>query len=438
MNYRIDFPGKVFDDLRQHLLSGPRGREEAAYVLCGVVRTSRLTRLLPREIHRVPDVAASKGHAHVTVDPDFISIVTKRARLTSSAIVLTHSHPFSSRGVGFSGIDDEGERLLVPRLQLRVPDVPHGAIVFGRESVQARVHPPGSATSQPASVRLVTEPVQDIFPQSTPAGVGKPAHARQEDYISREVQETVSTWRIAIVGVGGTGSHVAQQFAMLGAQHFVLIDPDDVEETNLNRLVRTQRNIVGKPKVEVAAETLRILGAADVVPIRGDVRNLSIARQLLDCDVIIGCTDTLSSRVVLNRVVHQSYIPLIDTGIDLGKTGSIGRTGLVRADLVLPDQPCLECRSLLGEEEPANYGAGAQKAISIGYLNSLAASLAVELLLTSLLGTKTNRPKNVALQYRVADSILKPASIGEAGRCTLCDEVRGFGDSLPYPCKQDA
>ena len=129
---RVEFTRALFDDLRAHLLR-PDGREDAAYLIAGVVETDERVKLLVREIHKVPDGVASKGHAHVTVDPDFIASVVKRARQTRSAVILTHSHPFSSGSVGFSGIDDGGEDDIMPRLQQRVPGIPHAAIVFGQD-----------------------------------------------------------------------------------------------------------------------------------------------------------------------------------------------------------------------------------------------------------------------------------------------------------------
>lgn len=50
-------------------------------------------------------------------------------------------------------------------------------------------------------------------------------------------QSQLATIRVAIAGLGKTGSHIAQQLAYVGIPDFVLIDPDAVDLTNLNRLV---------------------------------------------------------------------------------------------------------------------------------------------------------------------------------------------------------
>ena len=47
--------------------------------------------------------------------------------------------------------------------------------------------------------------------------------------------------RIGIVGGGGTGSPMAMLLMRLGARHLALIDPDVIEDTNLNRVHGSRR-----------------------------------------------------------------------------------------------------------------------------------------------------------------------------------------------------
>jgi molybdopterin-synthase adenylyltransferase len=58
--------------------------------------------------------------------------------------------------------------------------------------------------------------------------------------------------RVATVGLGGTGSLITEQLAHLGVTGFLLIDPDTVDETNLNRLVEglpAPTSVRRKPKL---------------------------------------------------------------------------------------------------------------------------------------------------------------------------------------------
>ena len=62
---------------------------------------------------------------------------------------------------------------------------------------------------------------------------------------------------VAVFGVGGVGSYIAEGLARSGVGHIHLIDSDDVDITNLNRQLEALTDTVGMPKAE--AMKLRIL-----------------------------------------------------------------------------------------------------------------------------------------------------------------------------------
>jgi hypothetical protein len=67
-----------------------------------------------------------------------------------------------------------------------------------------------------------------------------PSHerlTRQNDILGLNGRATLAKLRIALVGVGGTGSHAAIALAYLGARDIIILDDDVVEISNLNRLV---------------------------------------------------------------------------------------------------------------------------------------------------------------------------------------------------------
>ena len=78
-------------------------------------------------------------------------------------------------------------------------------------------------------------------------------------------QQRLGDTRVAIIGLGGTGSIAAQQLVHLGVRKFVLIDPDTIEVTNLNRVVGATAQDVGASKVSVAARYIKSFSSeADV------------------------------------------------------------------------------------------------------------------------------------------------------------------------------
>ena len=73
---------------------------------------------------------------------------------------------------------------------------------------------------------------------------------RQESFFGKAGQEKLRHASVAIVGVGGLGTHVAQQLALLGIGKLALIDHEELSETNRNRYVSARHDdpISGSPK----------------------------------------------------------------------------------------------------------------------------------------------------------------------------------------------
>jgi tRNA A37 threonylcarbamoyladenosine dehydratase len=80
-------------------------------------------------------------------------------------------------------------------------------------------------------------------------------HQRQS-FLGSESENILKSLRVAIIGLGGGGSHIAQQLAHVGVGNLFLFDFDmiDKEGTNLNRLVgATEADVKeGKLKVDIA------------------------------------------------------------------------------------------------------------------------------------------------------------------------------------------
>jgi tRNA A37 threonylcarbamoyladenosine dehydratase len=78
--------------------------------------------------------------------------------------------------------------------------------------------------------------------------------------------EALMNARVLVVGCGGVGSFAAEALARSGVGQLVLIDFDKVCITNSNRQLHAMKGTIGKLKVEVMAERLRLVHpTADVV-----------------------------------------------------------------------------------------------------------------------------------------------------------------------------
>ena len=67
----------------------------------------------------------------------------------------------------------------------------------------------------------------------------------RQSFLGSHSDAQITSFRIGIAGLGGGGSHIAQQLAHLGFVDYALFDDQRIEETNLNRLVGATEADVG-------------------------------------------------------------------------------------------------------------------------------------------------------------------------------------------------
>src|SRR5436190_12873998 len=72
-------------------------------------------------------------------------------------------------------------------------------------------------------------------------------------------QRKLKAARVLLVGAGGLGSPTGLYLAAAGVGVLGLVDPDVVDDSNLQRQVLYTTHDVGRPKVGVAADRLRAL-----------------------------------------------------------------------------------------------------------------------------------------------------------------------------------
>jgi molybdopterin/thiamine biosynthesis adenylyltransferase len=158
--------------------------------------------------------------------------------------------------------------------------------------------------------------------------------------------------RIGIVGLGSVGMAVAENLARTGVERFSLIEFDEVQLHNLDRLQGANCTTdVGRPKIDVAKELIERSATARDVEVRRvpfSVVEPQGYDAALDCDVIFSCVDRPRARQLLNHVAYAHLIPVIDGGIavlfrTLPGSAPVFRGAAWQAQTVGPGKPCLEC-----------------------------------------------------------------------------------------------
>lgn len=122
--------------------------------------------------------------------------------------------------------------------------------------------------------------------------------------------------RVAVFGVGGVGSYAVEALARAGVGSLVLVDFDVVDVSNINRQLQALHSTVGRVKVDVMAERLKLINPAiDVTPIQhfyapenGD----EILNQLgSPLDYVVDAIDTVTNKLDLIKRCVQGDIPLV-------------------------------------------------------------------------------------------------------------------------------
>ncbi len=126
-------------------------------------------------------------------------------------------------------------------------------------------------------------------------------YLRQLEIIGKEGQEKLLKSTVTVVGVGGLGSAVAIYLVASGVGKLILVDPEVVELSNLNRQVIHWVKDLGKAKVESAKEKLRELNPeVEVVPIKARLSEV-IDEVVREADVVVDALDNWDARHLLNE-----------------------------------------------------------------------------------------------------------------------------------------
>lgn len=395
-----------------------------------------------RQLREVQPEAYAERTAHAaSLKPAFCTEIANAAKLAGAGVLLAHTHVGEHPLERFSGTDDDGEVPLAEYFGRRLPGVPCFTAVFTGQTVRARTLG-GSAVD----VAFVG---RELLAQHQHQVVHGDRYHRQVLAFGERGQAAVSSLRVAVVGLGGTGSVVASQLAYLGVRNLLLIDPDTVETTNLNRLLGATPGDIGAAKVNVAARHVKaICPTAEVLAVQGDVANDEVARELLEMDFIFGCTDSMASRAVLNQLAYQFLIPCIDMGVGIHVVDGDVRFIAGRVQMLSPGLPCLVCTDKLDFEQvrremmtesqrkadPYIQGEAVPQPAVIS-LNSTVSSAAVTMFLAAVAGVPSAARM---LTYDGKLGTMRAAGMDPRAGCVACAEDGGLGrgDRWPLPTRR--
>ena len=353
MRHRVVLREVLHRQLADHLLSGLRLRgmqEEACFALWRRADGfDRYTGILGDVI--LPEDGDRDLHGNVTVHGGYLNRVLDSALKAHAGVAVLHSHP----GPGWqelSGMDADTERNIIapfiretglPLLGLTMGLDGAWSARFWQESERGRIGPVHCTDVRRIGPRHTGA---DSHPDAYPPYARRPSLVRTIDSWGIEAQARLARTHVCVVGAGSVGSIVLECLARTGFEEITVIDPDLVEDKNLDRLIYADRHCLGLCKAEIAAAHLRTVATAHrpvVRPVSLSIRTERAYRLAADADVIVCCVDNAEARDVLNHLAYANCLPLIDGGV-LVESRERLLSAKSQVHLIGPDMRCLRCR----------------------------------------------------------------------------------------------
>jgi len=151
-----------------------------------------------------------------------------------------------------------------------------------------------------------------------------------------EALPRLSAAHVCVIGVGGVGSWTVEALARSGVGRLTLVDLDDVCVTNVNRQIPALDGAVGRPKIEVLAERVRLINPACEAVCQADFFTPATADRLLEppFDFVVDAVDRMSIKALIVAGSQARGYPVLTCGsaggrrdpgqvrvVDLGRAG---------------------------------------------------------------------------------------------------------------------
>jgi molybdopterin/thiamine biosynthesis adenylyltransferase len=206
-------------------------------------------------------------------------------------------------------------------------------------------------------------------------------YQRNRAMISIQQQILLLQSKVAVFGCGGLGGYIIEELARLGVGRITVVDPDVFEEHNLNRQLLCTQDVLGKKKVDAAAQRVASINPA----VRLQAFDVAFGRDnstalLEGATVAADALDSIPIRLELAEACKDQDIPLVH-GAVAGWSGHVA--------VQYPGEDILQ-HLYTGEKT----GHGVERKLgNPSFTPAVIASLEVAEIVRILLGTEPLKPR---------------------------------------------
>ena len=134
------------------------------------------------------------------------------------------------------------------------------------------------------------------------------------------LQNLIKKRKICVLGLGGTGNHIARGLCASGIENLIINDPDYIVTKNLPRQTLYLEKDVGFYKVDIAEKRLKMLNSEiNLVCHKKRIAHEEDLEEIIpdDVDLVINCMDEPSmdfTSVIVNNYCQKNSIPFLTGG----------------------------------------------------------------------------------------------------------------------------
>lgn len=139
--------------------------------------------------------------------------------------------------------------------------------------------------------------------------------SRTEMLIGKNAINKLANSKVAIFGIGGVGSYIAEALARCGVGNFILVDNDKVTITNINRQIIATTKTIGQYKVDLMKQRILDINPEAKVETYKTFYMPECEEKIMDDSVnyVIDAIDTVTAKIFLIEEATRLNIPIISS-----------------------------------------------------------------------------------------------------------------------------
>lgn len=141
--------------------------------------------------------------------------------------------------------------------------------------------------------------------------------SRQKEIFTNEEQELLRTTPVVIVGCGGLGGTIIEQFVRAGFEQLTIVDQDVFDKTNLNRQIRSNLDTIDKSKVESTKKAMeKINPNVNITGYDMTITQDNISEVFEKSKILVDAVDNVYTRVLISREAKKQGMVFVHSAVE--------------------------------------------------------------------------------------------------------------------------